>query len=72
MAGYSAFKMGKLGKKSEAILIPDFTFFTSAEIFSMKRVIPFFVEADQSTFNIESIDLELKENTEKVCNLMIK
>lgn len=45
-------------KPGDAIFVPDFTFFSSAEIVSFEGATPVFVDVDKKTFNIDAADLE--------------
>ena len=42
----------------DAVFVPDFTFFSSAEIVSLEGATPVFVDVDEETFNISTSDLE--------------
>ena len=42
----------------DAVFVPDFTFFASAEVVSLEGATPVFVDVDADTFNISPIDLE--------------
>ncbi len=42
----------------DAVFVPDFTFFSSAEIVSLEGATPIFVDVLEDTFNIDSTDLE--------------
>ena len=44
--------------KGDAVFVPDFTFFASAEVVSLEGATPVFVDVDADTFNISPIDLE--------------
>lgn len=44
----------------DAVFVPDFTFFASAEVVSLEGATPIFVDVDENTFNIDCIDLERK------------
>lgn len=52
-----ALKVWGIGK-GDAVLVPDFTFFASAEVISLEGATPVFVDVDADTFNISPIDLE--------------
>jgi dTDP-4-amino-4,6-dideoxygalactose transaminase len=54
-----ALKVWGIGK-GDAIFVPDFTFFSSAEVISLEGATPIFVDVDRETFNMDSIDLEKK------------
>ncbi|MDD3038770.1 DegT/DnrJ/EryC1/StrS aminotransferase family protein [Bacteroides sp.] len=48
----------------DAVFVPDFTFFASAEVVSLEGATPIFVDVDTDTFNMDCTDLERKiENT---------
>lgn len=47
-------------KQGDAVFIPDFTFFSSAEAVSLEGATPVFVDVDSKTFNINPADLENK------------
>ena len=42
----------------DAVFVPDFTFFSSAEVVSLEGATPIFVDVDEDTFNISCDDLE--------------
>ena len=42
----------------DAVFVPDFTFFASAEVVSLEGATPVFVDVDADTFNISPTDLE--------------
>ncbi len=44
----------------DAVFVPDFTFFASAEVISLEGAVPVFVDVDKDTFNISAEDLEAK------------
>lgn len=48
----------------DAVFVPDFTFFSSAESVSFEGATPVFVDVDKDTFNIDTCDLE--ENIRQV------
>ena len=48
----------------DAVFVPDFTFFSSAEVVSFEGATPVFVDVDKDTFNIDTRDLE--ENIRQV------
>ena len=52
---------------SDAVFVPDFTFFSSAEVVSLEGATPVFVDVDEDTFNISPADLEraIKETIAK-------
>lgn len=47
-------------KEGDAVFVPDFTFFASAEAVSLEGATPVFVDVDRETFNIDPADLENK------------
>lgn len=42
----------------DAVFVPDFTFFSSAEVVSLEGATPVFVDVDADTFNIDPADLD--------------
>ena len=42
----------------DAVFVPDFTFFSSAEVVSLEGATPVFVDVCEETFNIDATDLE--------------
>ena len=42
----------------DAVLVPDFTFFSSAEVVSLEGASPVFVDVREDTFNVDAEDLE--------------
>lgn len=44
--------------EGDAVFIPDFTFFASAEVVSLEGATPVFVDVDKDTFNLDSKQLE--------------
>lgn len=44
--------------KGDAVFVPDFTFFASAEVISYEGATPIFVDVDRDTFNIDAVMLE--------------
>lgn len=42
----------------DAVFVPDFTFFSSAEVVSLEGATPVFVDVEEDTFNISCEDLE--------------
>lgn len=42
----------------DAVFVPDFTFFSSAEVVSLEGATPVFIDVDEETFNISTSDLE--------------
>ncbi|NLI72053.1 MAG: aminotransferase class I/II-fold pyridoxal phosphate-dependent enzyme, partial [Bacteroidales bacterium] len=51
-------------KAGDAVFVPDFTFFASAEVISLEGATPVFVDVEVDTFNIDPKSLE--EAIEKV------
>lgn len=47
-------------RRGDAVFVPDFTFFASAEVISSEGATPVFVDVDSETFNIDPADLENK------------
>ncbi len=47
-------------KAGDAVFVPDFTFFASAEVIAAEGATPIFVDVDAQTFNIDPQDLEQK------------
>ena len=47
-------------KPGDAVFVPSFTFFASAEVIAMQGASPVFVDVDKDTFNIDVADLERK------------
>ena len=45
-------------KPGDAVFVPDFTFFSSAEIVSFEGATPVFVDVDKETFNMDAADLD--------------
>lgn len=52
-----ALKVWGIGS-GDAVFVPDFTFFSSAEVVSFEGATPVFVDVDKDTFNIDVCDLE--------------
>lgn len=46
--------------QGDAVFVPDFTFFASAEAVSSVGATPIFIDVDRETFNINPVDLENK------------
>lgn len=46
-------------KYGDAVFVPDFTFFATAEVVSLIRATPVFVDVDPDTFNIDPVKLEV-------------
>jgi len=46
--------------KGDAVFVPDFTFFATAEVVSLEGATPVFVDVDKDTFNMDPADLESK------------
>lgn len=44
--------------KGDAVFVPDFTFFSSAEVVSLEGATPVFVDIEEATFNMDPQDLE--------------
>ena len=42
----------------DAVFVPDFTFFSSAEVVSLEGATPVFVDVCKETFNLDPVDLE--------------
>ncbi len=47
-------------KAGDAVFVPSFTFFASAEVIALEGATPVFVDVDKDTFNIDAEDLERK------------
>jgi len=47
-------------KAGDAVFVPSFTFFASAEVIAMQGATPVFVDVDKETFNMDVADLERK------------
>ncbi len=47
-------------RRGDAVFVPDFTFFASAEAVSLEGATPVFVDVDRETFSIDPADLENK------------
>lgn len=45
-------------KEGDAVFVPDFTFFATAEVVSFRGATPIFVDVDRCTFNIDTVKLE--------------
>ncbi|NLV21869.1 MAG: DegT/DnrJ/EryC1/StrS family aminotransferase [Syntrophomonadaceae bacterium] len=45
-------------KAGDAVFVPDFTFFATAEVVSLRGAAPVFVDIDADTFNIDPVKLE--------------
>ena len=57
-------------KPGDAVFVPSFTFFASAEVIAMQGATPVFVDVDKDTFNMDVADLERKiEQTMKAGKL---
>lgn len=54
-----ALKVWNIGA-GDAVFVPDFTFFSSAEVISLEGATPVFVDVDRDTFNMDASDLERK------------
>ena len=60
-------------KPGDAVFVPSFTFFASAEVIAMQGATPVFVDVDQDTFNMDIRDLLNKvEHTVKARKLTPK
>ena len=60
-------------KAGDAVFVPSFTFFASAEVVALQGATPVFVDVDQDTFNMDVRDLLLKiERTVKLGQLKPK
>lgn len=47
-------------KPGDAVFVPSFTFFASAEVIAMQGATPVFVDVNGDTFNMDVVDLERK------------
>lgn len=56
---YLALRVWNIGP-GDAVFVPDFTFFASAEVVSLVGAVPVFVDVDADTFNMSPIDLQAK------------
>ena len=57
-------------KPGDAVFVPSFTFFASAEVIAIQGATPVFVDVDKDTFNMDVSDLERKiEQTKKAGKL---
>ena len=45
-------------KKNDAVFVPSFTFYSTAEVVSLEGATPIFVDVDERTFNIDVVKLE--------------
>lgn len=45
-------------KKGDAVFVPTFTFYSTAEVVSLEGATPIFVDVDERTFNIDVVKLE--------------
>lgn len=45
-------------KAGDAVFVPTFTFFASAEVVAFEGATPVFVDVDERTFNVDSVKLE--------------
>ena len=56
-------------KKGDAVFVPDFSFFASAEVISLEGATPIFVDVDRDTFNLDidslsaTIEKTIKDGT---------
>lgn len=53
-----ALKVWEIGE-GDAVFVPDFTFFSSAEVISAEGAVPVFVDVDSRTYNIDTDRLEI-------------
>ena len=44
--------------RGDAVFVPDFTFFASAEVVALESATPVFVDVDAATYNIDPVSLE--------------
>ena len=44
--------------RGDAVFVPDFTFFASAEVVALEGATPIFVDVDSTTYNIDAVSLE--------------
>lgn len=57
-------------KPGDAVFVPSFTFFASAEVIAMQGATPVFVDVDKDTFNMDVADLKHKiEQTKRAGKL---
>ena len=54
--------------RGDAVFVPDFTFFASAEVVALEGATPIFVDVDDATFNVDAVSLETE--AEKLSGLM--
>ncbi len=54
-----ALKAWNIGK-GDVVFVPDFTFFSSAEVVSLEGATPVFVDVNKNTYNMDVVDLEEK------------
>ncbi len=52
-------KVWNIGR-GDAVFVPSFTFFASAEVIAMQGATPVFVDVDAETFNMDPVDLHRK------------
>ena len=45
-------------KEGDAVFVPSFTFYASAEVVSLQKATPIFIDSDERTFNIDTVKLE--------------
>ena len=45
-------------KQNDAVFVPSFTFYSTAEVVSLEGATPIFVDVDERTFNIDAVKLE--------------
>lgn len=61
--GTDALQLGLMAMgvgEGDAVFVPDFTFFSTAEVVCLLRATPVFVDVDERTFNMSPEDLEKK------------
>lgn len=57
--------------RGDAVFVPSFTFYSTAEVVSLLGATPIFIDVDEKTFNIDTVELEktiLKLKKEKKLN----
>ena len=55
--------------EGDAVLVPDFTFFSSGEVVSVVGATPVFIDIDENTFNVDPSQIELAVNLAKISGL---
>lgn len=55
--------------EGDAVLVPDFTFFSSGEVVSVVGATPVFIDIDENTFNVDPSQIELAVNLAKESGL---